>query len=354
MDATRRPACLPRLALDRLAGWTARPRQRRLLAAACQLVPAILPQIPPPPGMPPPAGWRIQRAQWTQTGVAVIALGAAERTPGAILKLPYTSEGVASLRRQRQVQTTLHAEGGLGAWRDLLPRPLAAGNVAGRFYVVEQALPGQPALPSLADPAARARLQAAAAAAIGRLHRGTSAQLVVDAATLERWVDRPLRLIRQATRRRPAVERLAAELHAALAGRIVRTSWIHGDFWPGNLLVDPETLAVTGIVDWDLAEPDHLPALDLFHLLWYSRWLAQRRGLDEVLRALATGSAWMPEERAILEAGQAADSMAALPERALLRLSWLRHIAANLGQSAAYARDRQWVARNIDGVLCCV
>jgi aminoglycoside phosphotransferase (APT) family kinase protein len=45
------------------------------------------------------------------------------------------------------------------------------------------------------------------------------------------------------------------------------TSWIHGDFVAGNVLVDSVTRAVSGIVDWELAASPHLPARDLAKLV---------------------------------------------------------------------------------------
>ena len=36
---------------------------------------------------------------------------------------------------------------------------------------------------------------------------------------------------------------------------VVAPGWVHGDFGPQNLLIDPDSLAVTAIVDWELAGP---------------------------------------------------------------------------------------------------
>ena len=42
---------------------------------------------------------------------------------------------------------------------------------------------------------------------------------------------------------------------------------IHGDFWPGNIMVNKETMRLTGILDWGRFEVGSLPFLDLLDLL---------------------------------------------------------------------------------------
>jgi aminoglycoside phosphotransferase len=109
-----------------------------------------------------------------------------------------------------------------------------------------------------------------------RYHRGghTADRRSVcgDLAAAERWLDRLQRA--SAGPARPldlapgTIERLAvwsasqpaAELvidrlggvQRRLRGRRATTSWVHGDFWPGNLLVAGD--AITGVVDWERSE----------------------------------------------------------------------------------------------------
>jgi hypothetical protein len=59
-----------------------------------------------------------------------------------------------------------------------------------------------------------------------------------------------------------AIEELADRLEDTIAH--VPRGFVHGDFCPGNLLVDRGRLA--GVVDWDAAGAGRLPLLDLLHL----------------------------------------------------------------------------------------
>jgi aminoglycoside phosphotransferase (APT) family kinase protein len=62
---------------------------------------------------------------------------------------------------------------------------------------------------------------------------------------------------------------VAEEAQAAL-DTVGRYCLVHSDFNPKNLLVDPETLAVTGLLDWEYAHAGH-PYADLGNLLRLDR-----------------------------------------------------------------------------------
>lgn len=88
-----------------------------------------------------------------------------------------------------------------------------------------------------------------------------------------------------------------------------RTCLVHSDLNPKNLLVDPETLEITGVLDWEHAHAGH-PFADLGNLLRFDREPAY---LDAVLQAYAEVRG-TPPARA-LELARAAD-LAALVELA--------------------------------------
>lgn len=91
-----------------------------------------------------------------------------------------------------------------------------------------------------------------------------------------------------------------------------RTCLVHSDLNPKNLLVDPDTLEVTGVLDWEFAHAGH-PFTDLGNLLRFDRDPAY---VDGVLTAYAELRG-TPPERA-LELARAADlfALAELASRA--------------------------------------
>ena len=70
-------------------------------------------------------------------------------------------------------------------------------------------------------------------------------------------------------------DELAALLEVAdraqmLLDGVTRTCLVHGDLNPKNLLVDPDSLAVTGLLDWEFAHAG-VPGTDLGNLLRFER-----------------------------------------------------------------------------------
>jgi aminoglycoside phosphotransferase (APT) family kinase protein/O-antigen/teichoic acid export membrane protein len=362
-----RVAWLSRLDIQFLVRWSAGPRamwwhlsHRRRVAAASRAVARILPTITPLPGLPPPAAWTTQYLVHTVNDVLVVALGVPGEPPVGMLKLAETTSAVEGLRRQKATLQALQSDPRLADWCSLLPTILADDMTDAYPFIVERMLPGVESRRLVANPAVRERLQTTAVASIGELHRRTARLLRVDDALLRTWIDEPLaRLGRMAASgvepdgQRPALDRLAVELHAELAGRQVAVSWVHGDFVPGNILATPDGSKLTGIVDWELASSADLPLLDVIQLLVSTRTHVQQRELGDVLPELL-GDAWTVHERGLLAGAQQRLPGEPVNLRTLLLLSWLRHVDSNLSKSTRYAHHRIWMARNVNAVLMSV
>ncbi|VAW58911.1 hypothetical protein MNBD_GAMMA11-190 [hydrothermal vent metagenome] len=70
-------------------------------------------------------------------------------------------------------------------------------------------------------------------------------------------------------------EKYLAMLNPALAsylqGKSCELVLYHGDYKIENLIFNTADYSVNGIIDWDLSEKHHLPGMDLFYLIIYSR-----------------------------------------------------------------------------------
>jgi len=95
-----------------------------------------------------------------------------------------------------------------------------------------------------------------------------------------------------------------ADAAQALLDEVPRSCLVHSDLNPKNLLVDPDTLAVTGVLDWEFAHAGH-PFSDLGNLLRFEREPAY---VEAVLAAYA-GLRGTPPARA-LDLARAADLLA--------------------------------------------
>lgn len=89
-----------------------------------------------------------------------------------------------------------------------------------------------------------------------------------------------------------------------LLDRVDRTCLVHSDFNPKNLLVDPATGGVTGLLDWEFAHAGS-PVTDLGNLLRFEREPAVTEG---VLSAYSESVPDAPDE--LLQTARAADLVA--------------------------------------------
>jgi phosphotransferase family enzyme len=313
---------------------------RTRLARACSDVPRVLPASV--------VSRSIRSAQITSTHTALIVLGAAGERPSAVVKMPLTGGAARSVAREGRMLARLHADDRLDGLRTLLPLRLAEGTVRDRSYAVDSGLAG--GTPAGGRLSAAQRAAAAEAAAL--LHRATAGSVRVDDAVARRWIVEPAACLAARSGHPAARRRLrgfADDLADDLHGQLLPAGWIHGDYWPGNLLFDDRG-EVEGIVDWDAAAPAEPPLHDLLHLLLYGRRLAGGAELGQVVRQQLLDDGWTAEERRIIRDGGA---FSGLPERQALLLYWLRQTAAHARQqgSRASPRHQLWEIRNVHPVL---
>ena len=64
---------------------------------------------------------------------------------------------------------------------------------------------------------------------------------------------------------RDRMQRVMDYWHQTFAGRELSLGTVHGDFSIKNILVDPKTKQITGIIDWDLTDFFTIPLLDVLH-----------------------------------------------------------------------------------------
>jgi aminoglycoside phosphotransferase (APT) family kinase protein len=91
---------------------------------------------------------------------------------------------------------------------------------------------------------------------------------------------------------REAIEESAAKLDFPLV-------WMHGDFKIENVMYDPGSGALTGVIDWELSMPAGLPLLDLLYLCTFNRMIRGQSRLD-AFRALSLGEGLEEEEREMI------------------------------------------------------
>lgn len=335
-------------------------KRHRSLSRAMALVPEILRQLSADHYANPPSEWVVHWSQWGRTDAAVMGLGPRSGASLVVVKAVSSEGAIHDLERQSRALRLLHSNPQLGQWRELLPRTVAEGRAAEWHFVVHEALPGVGAHTLAKDPGSRERLQSLAAATIGHLRENTSDVVIGDHSLVDRLVSRPLERIREGTgsklpvNREQALQRLDSELRSYLTGRTLLTSWVHGDFWLGNLLAAPDSSRLTGIVDWGMSAQHDLPLQDILHLILQMRQVVERRELGDVIKAALSEPGWNQHERSLLDSAGLDIGPGGWELRPVMLLYWLRHLKHVFDQDLGHAQDPYWMAWNVDGVLKCL
>lgn len=335
--------------------WKQRPHRRRQLALAARAVPEVLAGLDEI--LPETASvWAVQEVIRTVTDKTVAFVGPPGGSARAVIKLPRSSGAAHGLVREAHVLGRLRADPRLEGW-GLFPELVALGEIDGEPYLVERVVPGVDARRLLASSVDAPAVLRAIAEAIEELHRLTRTELVVGDAILHAWVDEPLAVLERyaaGDHGEPwlttALARLRTEIWEALLAKRVSASWVHGDYVPGNVLLDPVDRTVNGIVDWELACSPHLPVLDILHLILSTRTLLRRREFGEVVIG-ALDCSWTGAERALLERARERLPGDDLPGRELVLLTWLRHTASMLTKAPGYANNWLWTRSNLESTL---
>lgn len=118
---------------------------------------------------------------------------------------------------------------------------------------------------------------------------------------LEEWVDQHVsHLAHWSAEERAGLKEVALQAQHLLDG-VRRHTLVHSDLNPKNLLVDPESLMITGLVDWEFAHAGH-PFTDLGNVVRFERDPAY---VEAVLSAYAELRGTPPEQA--LDLARAAD-----------------------------------------------
>lgn len=291
----------------------------------------------------PPA--RFRRYQVLRGGkVIVSAAGAAGRDGRCIVVLARAAMAIERRVREFKLLRDLAAQ--LPA--DLagrVPRAHDHDEVAGAHRFVIEEFPGftlEAPVPALA-PATRN-----AADFMARLHRATARPERLTAARV-RALTGPL--FETAHARYPplrsAIERLRAGVQAGLEGHVLPLVRMHGDFKIENVVVDRRGNLV-GVIDWELAETDGLPLLDIGFLLVYNVYI--RRGEEFVagVRSLCPPMAVPPEERALWDDYIRALEIPPAAVPALVGALFIHHIARRMYYDSRAAHQMEPLAGLID------
>ena len=267
----------------------------------------------------------------------------ADRNHELIIKTGRTPRGDRGLQRHADALSGLVDR--LGSVRALAPRLVHLGTHDNRTVVCETVRPGVPLW--RLDRVRKRRAIEASLALAPHIHAAGRSHERPTPADLASWIDRPLGEIRAHDPEGALAESatgLAVHLHEVL-DRPLTIAHVHGDFSSHNILVGC-TGRVTGLVDWEEAQPRGLPDIDLLQFAMLMEPLAFSLG-DLMVRTLRDGQ--VPEPTRALVTRVHARTPNRLEPRDALMLAWLAHAGALLHKSERYAGA--WFEHNVVPVL---
>ena len=261
----------------------------------------------------------------------VLGLGRPGGEVEVVVHLAGTERSAVALERRRAARSQLPDA-------PCIPASVAGGRVRGRRFEADAAVPGRIGTAALDDGTDATELAARTIAAMTPVHGHGARGALIGDRELTAWIDRPADIIAAVVgrRRRRALDAVRAELHASLTGRPVTLGAVHGDLWPGNVVLTDDG-RVAGILDWENAAAGGLPGVDRMHMRLTTQALANQCEFGaEVTDALRRPSPPSGEP---------------LGPRTLALLAWLAHAAGNLERSTRYRRNPRWRRANVDAVL---
>jgi len=298
-------------------------------------------------------GWRIISVIPTMTDRTVVLVGDDKRAVVA-LKLAESGPAIAGLDREAHNLRLLHGDPRFSMWNRRAPELLGRGQVGRHHFTAESAIEGR-GLQEFAMSRYGCDALRDAIRTIRSLHSATATFREVDDRLIERWVDRPILELGNALRRgnhysgwrAHALEEVLRErIRNCLVARQLEVGFIHGDFFPNNILVGP-SYRVLGVVDWEQAQAEYPVRLDLLTLLLTVRMQQQRRPLGSVIvKAMQAGQLtsdeqlWLGDERVDKDLNEG-----------LVLLAWLHLVSGAATKSSRVLSNIVWLTLDIDAVL---
>ncbi|WP_327319404.1 aminoglycoside phosphotransferase family protein [Streptomyces sp. NBC_01235] len=273
-----------------------------------------------------------------------------------VVKHPRSGWGATTVARERKALQRLGADERLGPWRPVLPRAVGSGpGLSGTL--LQNKLPGVQAEHLIRNNPRNPDRAAAPALRLLADLRGATGRRRPAAEQAGPWCESQLTILRAgiprygAGRGAAALEALRHRLDAALADAVLIEGWTHGDYHPGNVLLDGEPLRVTGVFDWGNAHVDGPCEIDAYTFVLALRSTLTGRSLgDLVADTLRTGHPSDADGALLALAGVDPDQDTGNP-LALTLLTWLWHVAGNLRKSPRFGHNHWWLADTLVPVL---
>lgn len=239
-----------------------------------------------------------------ETGVAIVSVKEKQGSRRLMLRIPLTPAATISQRRQYHLlQALSNALAPNGSLNNLLPQPVVVLQTNEQEIFVQRFCPGFD-LRHCQAPQDRNNIVRLGMDFLRQLSAETGGEhRTYSAEALRAWVrTREEHLYAKAsTIRKGSLNRLTQSALDGLCQHPPVYLWSHGDFWQGNLLSSAKGDRLTGVVDWEFADSNGMPLIDLLQLLLYTKGLSRGEGFTRTLVERLTAGQFADDERPFIE-----------------------------------------------------
>ncbi len=291
------------------------------------------------------------RYRVTRREIVTCEMKLSARAQNVIVRIPLSPAGTKRAQQEQEaLRKAREALVGAGEWPEI-PRPLLEGELERTPFFVQDALPGLPGHGMMTNRSQAARCKKLALNFLLRLHLAARSDLVLGKAEWNLHVRPIIAEGLQAMEERAGIsaEALNQQLMRVLVGLRLPLVFRHGDYWPGNLFFDAKAERITGVIDWDRAQPKSLPLLDLLDTVISCRAEEEQAVSPRILgRMLQEGLA--REDLALVEQYLGAMGFSLTEEqlRAFLKLDWLVRVTVRAApRHSAWWGEFEWLRENV-------
>jgi thiamine kinase-like enzyme len=128
---------------------------------------------------------------------------------------------------------------------------------------------------------------------IFQLNKDTKENTLLDKDKLESLFERDLQRFNKITCINNELKNNILKMISIIKDRLLgRKIWLvasHGDYGYGNILVDPDTGRLQGVIDWDTGRKEELPWIDMLNMAIQNEKSNNSNRLSGAVRAIASG-----------------------------------------------------------------
>lgn len=267
---------------------------------------------------------------------------------GMIIRLPMDEESTMRAESQKKVLNSLRKKA--EHYNSFFPRQLARLSLEGQDVYIEERLNGI-IISEILD--SYDKYEVSAVEWLVKFQSITRKDIVFDKKQIEEFVSIPLQRLQKFITKEPEfliVQSLNDLLYKQLFNQRISLVCMHGDYKIENILFDQENFNVSGVIDWDLAQMNGLPLLDLLYLLVYSHKLRNPGlSISRIFLEIIKNQELSGTEKKYID--NYCETLAI--DSSLLQvfciLGWLYHVVYRFGDLMKYYP--KWYEENISQVL---